>query len=129
MEAMIANEIVNNKSNLMEATRVQRNLNLIASKDEEYCFIMKLTTDGEIEHLDTAIKFEAHDIYTHGDYEAVMKRWEHLVNRIRMAEAREDAEVLYQEEGDNYLRIAVVKGTELIVYTACAKKVAKALAY
>ena len=64
MEAMIANEIVNNKSNLMEATRVQRNLNLIESKDEEYCFIMKLTTDGEIEHLDTAIKFEAHDIYT-----------------------------------------------------------------
>lgn len=113
----------------MEATRAKSNLNLITSKDEEYCFIMKLTTNGEIEHLDTAIKFEAHDIYTHGDYEAVMKRWEHLVNRIRMAEAREDAEVLYQEEGDNYLRIAVVKGTDLIVYTACAKKVAKALAY
>ena len=113
----------------MEATRAKSNLNLITSKDEEYCFIMKLTTNGEIEHLDTAIKFEAHDIYTHGDYEVVMKRWEHLVNRIRMAEAREDAEVLYQEEGDNYLRIAVVKGTDLIVYTACAKKVAKALAY
>lgn len=128
MEA-IANVKVNNNSNLMEATRSKSNLNLITSKDEEYCFIMKLTTNGEIEHLDTAIKFEAHDIYTHGDYEVVMKRWEHLVNRIRMAEAREDAEVLYQEEEDNYLRIAVVKGTDLIVYTACAKKVAKALAY
>jgi len=128
MEA-IANVKVNNNSNLMEATRAKSNLNLITSKDEEYCFIMKLTTNGEIEHLDTAIKFEAHDIYTHGDYEVVMKRWEHLVNRIRMAEAREDAEVRYQEEGDNYLRIAVVKGTDLIVYTACAKKVAKALAY
>ncbi len=128
MEA-IANVKVNNNSNLMEATRAKSNLNLIASKDEEYCFIMKLTTNGEIEHLDTAIKFEAHDIYTHGDYEAVMRCWEHLVNRIRMAEAREDAEVLYQEEGGNYLRIAVVKGTDLIVYTACAKKVAKALAY
>lgn len=129
MEAMIANEIVNNNSNLMEATRVQRNLNLIASKDEEYCFIMKLTTDGEIENLDTAIDLEAHDIYSHGDYEAVMKRWKHLVNRIRMAEAREETEVLYTEEGDEYLRIAVIKGNKFLVYTACAKKIAKALAF
>lgn len=129
MEAMIANEIVNNKSNLMEATRVQRNLNLIASKDEEYCFIMKLTTDGEIENLDTAIAFEAHDIYTHGNYETVMKRWKHLVNRIRISEASDDAEILYREDGDEYLRIAVVKRNKLIVYTACAKKVAKVLAF
>ena len=113
----------------MEATRVQRNLNLIASKDEEYCFIMQLTTDGEIENLDTAIDFEAHDIYTHGDYERVMKRWKHLVNRIRIAEANEDAEILYREDGDEYLRIAVVKRNKLIVYTACAKNVAKALAF
>ncbi len=129
MEGMIANEIVNNKSNLMEATRVQRNLNLIASKDEEYCFIMKLTTDGEIEHLDTAIKFEAHDIYSHGDYDVVMKRWKHLVNRIRISEASDTAEILYREEGDEYLRIAVIKGNQIIVYTACAKKIAKCLAY
>lgn len=129
MEAMIANEIVNNNSNLMEATRVQRNLNLIASKDEEYCFIMKLTTDGEIENLDTAIDFDAHDIYSHGDYETVMKRWKHLVNRIRIAEANEDAEILYREDRDEYLRIAVVKRNQLIVYTACAKKAAKALAF
>lgn len=129
MEAMIANEIVNNKSNLMDATRVQRNLNLIASKDEEYCFIMKLTTDGEIENLDTAIDFEAHDIYSHGDYETVMKRWKHLVNRIRIAEANEDAEILYREDRDEYLRIAVVKRNKFIVYTACAKKVAKSLAF
>ncbi len=129
MKAMIANEIVNNKSNLMEATRVQRNLNLIACKDEEYCFIMKLTTDGEIEHLDTAIGFEAHDIYSHGDYETVMKRWKHLVNRIRISEASDSAEILYREEGDEYLRIAVIKGNQIIVYTACAKKIAKGLAY
>lgn len=128
MKAMIANEIVNNKFNLMEATEVKRNLNLIASKDEEYCFIMKLTTDGEIENLQTAIDFEAHDIYTHGDYDTVMKYWNHLNNRIRMAEAREDAEVLYREEGKDYLRIAVLNGTKYVVYTACAKKTAKALA-
>lgn len=101
----------------------------IKSLPADTFFIMEQRQPVDMWNPEDTLDLVPYGIYSHSAHENICRYWESLSNKIQRAHDSENVEIFSRTEGDDFLGITVLKGSEVITYVACGKEKALQLAY